>query len=321
MSAADWATVLLSPWLLGLLGLLIGSFLNVVVHRLPAMVMRDWWRWDLADFALADPRSWRAAFGARAEPPQELAAASAAVVARLDAEAPLTLTRPRSRCPHCGHVILARENVPVLSWLALRGRCSACKARISARYPLVELVTAGLFAACAVTFGVKAMTVVACTAVALLLVMGLVDLDTTLLPDSLTIPLVVLGLVAAGAGWSGVSWRDAATGALLGYGVLWALGAFWQVVFRKANAMAEGDMKMLAGIGALLGWQVLPGVLFLAAGLGAVVGVALIAFGGHRRDKPIPFGPYLALGGLVAIFFAAPLRDLGITLAQSFGLV
>jgi leader peptidase (prepilin peptidase)/N-methyltransferase len=320
MPASYWAAVLLSPWALGLLGLLVGSFLNVVVHRLPAMVMRDWWRFDLADFALADPRSWRAAFGEKAEAPKELAAAGAAVLERLDGEAPLSLLRPRSRCPHCGHVILARENVPVLSWLALRGRCSACQARISARYPLVEITTAALFAGAAITFGATAMAAVACLAIALLLVMALIDFDTTLLPDGLTIPLVVLGLVAAAAGWSGVSWRDAAGGALLGYGVLWSLGAFWHVVFRKANAMAEGDMKMLAGIGALLGWQVLPGVLFLAAGLGALIGIGLIALGGHRRDRPIPFGPYLALGGLAAIFFAAPMRELGLTLVQPFGL-
>ena len=311
--------LLVSPVALGVLGLLIGSFLNVVVHRLPTMAMRDWWRFDLADFALADPRSWRAAFGAQAEPPAELVAASRAVTTRLEKLEPLSLLRPRSRCPACGHQITAAENIPVISWLVLRGKCSACGTRISARYPLVEAATGVLFAACAFVFGPTAQALVACVAVALLIAMALIDLDTTLLPDSLTIPLVVLGLVAAAAGWSKVGWVDAATGALLGYGVLWAFGAFWAVVLRKANAMAEGDMKMLAGIGALLGWQAVPGALFLAAGLGAVIGVGLIAFKRQQREVPIPFGPYLALGGLVALFFATPLRAFGESLAPLVG--
>jgi leader peptidase (prepilin peptidase) / N-methyltransferase len=312
--------VLLSPWALGLLGLLIGSFLNVVVHRLPAMYMREWWRYDLADFALADPRSWRAAFGQKIEPPRELGAASKAITAALEKLSPLSLLRPRSRCPACGHQITALENIPVVSWLVLRGRCSACGTRISARYPIVELATGLMFAGCAWVLGPTPAALVACTAVALLVAMALIDLDYTLLPDSLTVPLVVLGLVAAAAGWSSVSWRDAATGALVGYGVLWFFGAFWQVVFRKAQAMAEGDMKMLAGIGALLGWQAVPGVLFLAAGLGAVIGIGLIALARHKRETPIPFGPYLALGGLAAIFFAEPLRAFGHSLTPLLGL-
>lgn len=312
--------LLLSPPALGVLGLLIGSFLNVVVHRLPAMAMRDWWRFDLADFALADPRSWRAALGPGAEPPAELAAASRAVLARLEPLEPLSLLRPRSRCPSCGHVLRATENVPVLSWMVLRGRCSACGTRISLRYPLLEAVTGLLFAACGWVFGPTAHALVACAAVALLLAMAWIDFETTLLPDSLTVPLVVLGLIAAAADWTQVSWTDAATGALVGYGVLWAFGAFWAVVFRKANAMAEGDMKMLAGIGALLGWQVVPGVLFLAAAIGAAVGLALIALQRLRREVPIPFGPYLALGGLVALFFAPALRSFGESLAPLVGL-
>ena len=319
-TAADWAALVLSPVGLGVLGLMIGSFLNVVVHRLPTMYMRGWWAYDIADFALGDKRSWRAAFGAGAEPPAELAAASKAVTTKLAAVPELSLLRPRSRCPSCGHVLRARENVPVLSWLWLRGRCSACGTRISSRYPLVEATTALLFAGCALLFGASAQTVVSCIAVALLIVMALIDLEYTLLPDSLTVPLVVLGLLAAAAGWTPVRWADAAAGALLGYGVLWAFGAFWQVVFRRAQAMAEGDMKMLAGVGALLGWQAVPGVLFLAAALGAVIGVSLIALRRHQREVPIPFGPYLALGGLVAIFFTRPLREFGESLAPLLGL-
>jgi leader peptidase (prepilin peptidase)/N-methyltransferase len=298
--ATEWA-LFLSPWVLGLLGLCIGSFLNVVVHRLPMIYMRGWWAFDVADFALSDKRSWRAAFGEAAEPPAELAAAAGAINRQIDAVAPLSLWRPRSRCPHCGHTLRAAENIPVASWLALRGRCSACRASIGLRYPLVEAATAVLFALCAVVYGASWQTAIACAAVALLLAMALIDLDYTLLPDSLTIPLVVIGLVAAAAGVSVTAWKDAAIGALAGYGVLWALGVLWAVLFRKPNAMAEGDMKMLGGLGALLGWQVLPGILVVSAGIGSIVGIALIAFGGHKRETPIPFGPYLALAGIAAL--------------------
>lgn len=298
---ADWMVLLLSPWALALLGLCVGSFLNVVVHRLPTMYMRGWWAFDIADFALTDKRSWRSAFGAKSEPPAQLAAAAGAINQQLEGLAPLSLISPRSRCPHCGHQLRVRENVPVLSWLALRGRCSACRAPIGLRYPLVEGTTALLFALCALAFGPRWQTLIACIAVALLLAMALVDLDYTLLPDSLTIPLVALGLAAAAAGLSVVPWPDAAIGALVGYGVLWGLGVTWAVLFRKPNAMAEGDMKMLAGLGALLGWQALPGILFVAAGVGSVIGIGLIALGKHRRETPIPFGPYLALAGLAAL--------------------
>ena len=266
-----WAALLLSPWGLALLGLCVGSFLNVVVHRLPTMYMRGWWAFDVADFALSDKRSWRSAFGLEGEPPAELAGAADAIRKQLDASAPLSLWRPRSRCPHCGHTLRVAENIPVLSWLALRGRCSACKAAIGLRYPLVEGITAALFALCAVVYGPTWQTALACIAVALLVAMALIDLDFTLLPDSLTIPLVALALLAAAAGVSVVPWRDAAIGALAGYGALWALGATWAVLFRKPNAMAEGDMKMLAGLGALLGWQALPGILLLSAGAGSVI--------------------------------------------------
>ncbi|MCW5632157.1 MAG: prepilin peptidase [Rubrivivax sp.] len=300
-AAPDWVVLLLSPWVLALLGLCIGSFLNVVVHRLPTIYMRGWWAFDVADFALGDKRSWRSAFGSAAEPPAELAAAAGAIHRQLEASPPLSLMRPRSRCPHCGHQLRAVENIPVASWLALRGRCSACRARIGLRYPLVEAGTALLFAASAAVHGASWQTVVTCTAIALLVAMALIDLDYTLLPDSLTIPLVVLGLVAAAAGVSVVPWKDAAIGALAGYGALWALGVLWAVLFRKANAMAEGDMKMLAGLGALLGWQALPGILLVAAGIGSVVGIAMIVFRGHKRETPIPFGPYLALAGAAAL--------------------
>lgn len=309
---ADWMVLLLSPWALALLGVCVGSFLNVVVHRLPTMYMRDWWAFDIADFALSDKRSWRSAFGDRDEPPAELAAAAGAINRQLEACAPVSLVAPRSRCPHCGHQLRATENIPIFSWLWLRGRCSACQAPIGLRYPIVEAATAVLFALCGAAFGPTWFTPVACTAVALLLAMALIDLDYTLLPDSLTIPLVVLGLTVAAAGVSAVPWRDAAIGALVGYGVLWALGVIWAVFLRKANAMAESDMKMLAGLGALLGWQALPGILLVAAGVGSIVGIGLIVFARHKRETPIPFGPYLALAGLLALL----MRDRFVALAD-----
>jgi leader peptidase (prepilin peptidase) / N-methyltransferase len=307
--------LLLSPAGLALLGLLIGSFLNVVVHRLPAIYMREWWAYDIADFALSDKRSWRAAFGLASEPPGELLAAAGAVNKHVEGLTPLSLWRPRSRCPACGHALGATENIPLLSWALQKGRCKSCKAPISARYPALELATALLFGACAWHFGPTARSVVACVAVALLLAMALIDLEFTLLPDSLTIPLVVLGLAAAAFGWSGTRWADAASGALLGYGVLWGLGAFWHIVFRKANAMAEGDMKMLAGLGALLGWKAVPGMLMMAAVLGAIIGIGLMVTRALKRETPIPFGPYLALGGMAGILFPVWINGFGDSLA------
>ncbi len=302
------AAALMSPLGLGVLGLLVGSFLNVVVHRLPAQMWRAWWQ-DSVEFQLADPLAWQPLFGGKSAPPPQLAAAAQAVAAELQKLPEETLLRPRSRCPQCGHVLRWWENIPVFSWLALRGRCSACKTRIAWRYPAVELVTAGLFSAAAVHFGAQPATLLWCAALALLLTMALIDFDTTLLPDSLTLPLIGLGLGGALAGWTAVTPTAAAAGALAGYGSLWLVGFIWQLL-RKVNAMAEGDMKMFAGIGALLGWQALPSALTLAAGVGAVVGIVMIAGWGRDRSKPIPFGPYLALGGICCVFFGPALQAL-----------
>lgn len=301
------AAALLSPLGLGVLGLLIGSFLNVVVHRLPGMMWRAWWQ-DSVEFQLADPLAWQPLFGSKSAPPPQLAAAAQAVAVELDKLPAQSLSRPRSRCPQCGHVLRWFENIPVFSWLALRGRCSACGTRIAWRYPAVELTTGALFAAASFSFGAQPQTLLWCLAIALLLTMALIDFDTTLLPDGLTLPLIGLGLGGALAGITGVTAADAAAGALAGYGVLWAVGFVWHLL-RKVNAMAEGDMKMLAGIGALLGWQALPSALLLAAAVGSVVGLVMIAGLGRDRSKPIPFGPYLALGGLCSIFFGQTLRS------------
>lgn len=293
--------VLLSPAVLAVLGLCIGSFLNVVIHRLPKIMAREWWQ-DTVDYTLGDPRAWQALFGAKASVPTAFAATRKAIAGQLDALPKLSLSTPRSRCPHCGHRIRTHENIPLLGWILLKGKCAGCGAPISARYPAVELATGVLFAACAWRFGAQPSTLVWCAAIALLIAMALIDLDTTLLPDSLTLPLIGLGLLAALAGWSGVDVRDAVIGALLGYFSLWLI-TFAYRLLRGVQGMAEGDFKMLAGICALLGWKVLPAVLLLASVVGAAVGLGMIVFKGHKREVPIPFGPYLAGGGIAAIFF------------------
>ncbi len=301
----DW---LLSPWALGALGLCIGSFLNVVVHRLPQILWRDWWR-DTAEFQLADLLAWRPVFGSQPHPDAAFAAAASAITDNLGRLAPLSLVKPRSRCPSCGHVLRWYENVPLLSWIALRGRCSACKAPISARYPAVEITTAALFAGCGVAFGPHVSTLLWCVAVALLVAMALIDYETTLLPDSLTLPLIGLGLLGATAGWTQVPLEEAVIGAMLGYFSLWLLDFLYRRL-RSVQGMAEGDFQMLAGLGALLGWKSLPSVVLLSSGVGAAVGISLVLFRGHRRDVPIPFGPYLAGGGIAAMFFGDALRGL-----------
>jgi leader peptidase (prepilin peptidase) / N-methyltransferase len=298
----------LSPWALAVLGLCVGSFLNVVVHRLPQMLLRDWWA-ETADFQLGDALAWKPLFGKLSRPESAFAAAVKAIEDGLAKVPALSLTKPRSRCPHCGHVLRWHENMPVVGWLVLRGRCSACKQGISARYPIVEAATGALFAACGLAFGAQPSTLLWCGVVALLIAMALIDFDTTLLPDSLTLPLIGLGLLGALAGWTGVPLSEAVAGALAGYFSLWLLSFLYSLA-RGVPGMAEGDFKMLAGLGALLGWKALPSVVLLSSAVGAAVGIALIAFKGHQRDVPIPFGPYLAGGGLAALFFGGTLQGL-----------
>ena len=258
--------------LTGLIGLAVGSFLNVVIHRLPIMMDRDW----------------------------------AAQCAELRGEDmtpgdALTLAKPRSRCPSCGHVITAMENIPLLSWLLLRGRCSACGTPIGVRYPLVELLAGLLSAACAVAFGPTLQLVGALIFVWALIALTFIDLDTQLLPDSITLPLVWAGLfINLLGGFTDL--ESAVTGAIAGYLVLWAVFWGFKLVTGK-EGMGYGDFKLLAAIGAFLGWQVLPVVILLSSLVGAMVGIAMIALRSHGREVPIPFGPYLAAAGLIALFF------------------
>ena len=301
MTGLDW---LLSPWALGLLGLVIGSFLNVVVHRKPQVLEREW----LADVAayLQDRAAMRRILGAGEKRLEALTQQGQTLDTELAALPALSLSRPRSRCPACGHQLAWHENLPLLGWLRLGGRCSACRTRISVRYPLVELLTGLLFAAAAWHGGPTAATLVYCTALALLVAAAFIDLDTTLLPDDLTLPLVALGLLAAWLGWTPLRLHDAALGTLFGYGALWAVALLYKRL-RGVQGMAEGDFKLLAGLGALLGWQALPSIIMLSSAVGAAVGIYLIVAKGHGRQVPIPFGPYLAGGGVAALFFGPQL--------------
>ena len=261
-----------------LLGLMVGSFLNVVIHRLPKMMEADWHAQcaELRGEAVPDTPRYN-------------------------------LWLPRSACPQCGHVITALENIPLLSWLWLRGRCSACKAPIGVRYPLVELLVALLSAAAAWKWGVSVQAAGALLLIWTLVALAFIDLDTTLLPDSLTLPLVWLGLLF-NLGGHFATLQDAVIGAMAGYLVLWSVYWLFKLATGK-EGMGFGDFKLLAAIGAWFGWQLLPVTLLLSSVVGAAIGIAMIVLVKHDRRVPIPFGPYLAGGGLVALFFGADLTQ------------
>ncbi len=299
--AVEW---LLSPLALALFGLVIGSFLNVVIHRMPIMLERQWLG-DASQY-LQDGQAMARVLGAGSQSIPALAGMGKSLEAALAALPALSLSAPRSRCPGCAQAIAWYQNIPVLSWLRLGGKCAACSARISMRYPAVELFTAALFFSVGSKFGTTAASAVYCLAGALLIAGALIDLDTTLLPDDLTLPLIGLGLVAAWQGWIPVSLTDSALGAFFGYFSLWAVARTYRAV-RGVDGMAEGDFKLLAGLGALLGWQALPAIILLSSAVGAMVGVYLIVARGHGRNVPIPFGPYLVGGGIAALFFGAAL--------------
>ncbi len=273
---SDLQGALLSPWVLGLFGLCIGSFLNVVIHRLPQMMERAW----------------------------KLEGADLLGVAAPDLPE-LTLSRPASRCPQCGHHIRWFENVPVLSWMVLRGRCSACKTPISVRYPVVELATGLLFGLLAWRFGPHLNVLAWCLFAALLVALTGIDWDTTLLPDSLTLPLLWAGLVAAALGWT-LPLATAVWGAVFGYLALWSVYWLFKLTTGK-EGMGAGDFKLLAALGAWLGWQMLLPIVLGASIIGAVVGIAMKLSRALREGRYVPFGPFLAGAGLV-VLFAGPER-------------
>jgi len=255
-----------------LFGLMVGSFLNVVIHRLPRMMEREW-------------REQCSTMDGEAPPPA----------------APYNLVIPRSACPSCGHMISAWENVPLISWLILRGRCSHCKTSISPRYPIVEALTGIISGYVAWHFGFGLTALAALLFTWALIALTFIDFDTQLLPDSITQPLIWLGLLLNLNGFfTGLD--SALIGTVAGYLTLWSVYWLFKLVTKK-EGMGYGDFKLLAAIGAWLGWQMLPLVILLSSLVGAVIGLSLILFAGHGRQIPIPFGPYLAGGGLIALLW------------------
>jgi leader peptidase (prepilin peptidase) / N-methyltransferase len=289
--------------LAGVLGLLVGSFLNVVVHRLPLMMYRDWLRESVDNLVPAEgiPGLWRLVFGRKSTPPADLEAAATAALPQVDALPALTLSQPRSRCPHCGAAIHWYQNIPVVSWLALRGKCASCGEPISVRYPIVEAVTAGLFAFCVWRFGASLQAGFWIAFSCILVCQFLIDLDTQLLPDSLNYVLLWLGLAAAALKVTTVPLSAAVWGAVFGYLSLWLVYHAYRLLTGK-HGFGHGDFKLLAALGAWLGAGYLVAIILLSSVVGAVLGVTLLAIGKiANKDIPISFGPFLAAAGLLAM--------------------
>jgi len=257
-------------------GLCVGSFLNVVIYRLPKILERGW-HTQCAELRGEEPA---------AQPRYNLAV-------------------PRSACPACGHAITSIENIPVVSWLALRGKCSACSAPISVRYPIVELLGGALAAGAILKFGPTWQGVAACAFLWTLLALTCIDFDTQLLPDNLTLPLLWGGLIANLYGLF-VPLADAVIGAIAGYMVLWSIYWLFKLI-RGKEGMGYGDFKLLAALGAWLGWKLLPLIVLGSSVVGASIGIALVAFKGRDHNVPLAFGPYLAIAGAVALFFGPSL--------------
>jgi leader peptidase (prepilin peptidase)/N-methyltransferase len=262
-----------------LFGLLVGSFLNVVIYRIPKMMQRESDNYVASESGKELPHTDR-----------------------------FNLMVPRSCCPHCGHQITALENIPVISYLFLRGKCISCKAPISVRYPLVELLTGALSGLLIWKFGSGLMGLSTLLFLFLLIAMTFIDADTQLLPDDLTFPLLWAGLLVNLDG-TFVPLRDAVIGAAAGYLVLWAIYWLFKLATGK-EGMGYGDFKLLAALGAWLGWTMLPTIILLSSVVGAVVGIYLIIFTKRGRNNPIPFGPYLAAAGLIALLYGTPIAQM-----------
>jgi leader peptidase (prepilin peptidase)/N-methyltransferase len=257
----------------GILGLLVGSFLNVVIYRLPKMMERQWAD-EVAEFK-GETQTDKAVFN---------------------------LMLPRSKCPKCSHQIKWHENIPVLSYIFLRGKCSACQTPISLRYPTVEMVTGALFFYCIWRWGLTATGLAWCGFSAILLSLSLIDWDTTLLPDDMTLPLLWAGLLLAATKVTNTSLESAVWGAAAGYFSLWLIYWVFKLVTGK-EGMGYGDFKLFAALGAWFGWQALIPIILIASVIGAIIGIALKFSSKLREGGYIPFGPFLGLAGFSAIFF------------------
>ena len=282
-----------TPWLFYVatlfFGLCVGSFLNVVIYRLPTMLERDW----------------------RIQCHEYLELGDAKIDDNLQQ---LSLARPVSTCPHCAHKIRAWENIPVLSYLFLKGKCSSCGVAISLRYPLIELITGVLSVVVAIQFGVSLTTLCALLLTWTLVALTLIDYDKQLLPDDLTLPLLWLGLL--------ISFFDVFTdtqssliGAMLGYMVLWTVFQVFKMVTGK-EGMGFGDFKLLAALGAWMGWELLPQIILLSSLVGAVTGIFMLITGLTKRQQPIPFGPYLAAAGWIALMWGSDINRLYLSYIQ-----
>ena len=284
-----------TPWLLytvtAVFSLLIGSFLNVAIYRLPVMLQRGW-RHDCREFLELDTPS-----GAEGNDKAGVADASAAT----ETEKAFNLWGPASHCPHCQHPISSLENVPVLSYLFLRGRCSDCKAPISIRYPLIETLTAVLSVVVIVHFGATIQGLAALLLTWLLITLSFIDIDHQLLPDNLTLPWLWVGMLLSLFGVFSVP-VDSIIGALAGYLSLWAVYQLFKLATGK-EGMGYGDFKLLALFGAWLGWQVLPVIILLSSVVGVILGGGMMLIRGQDKSIPIPFGPYLAIAGWVALLW------------------
>lgn len=272
-------TLLSTPWFLYTaiisFSLCIGSFLNVVILRLPKMIQQDW------------QTQCEAFLGVPKEQKKHTET--------------VTLSKPASTCPSCGHLIRAFENIPVVSWFLLRGKCSSCGLTISARYPIIEAMTAALAVVTVALSEPTTTTLWSLLLVYALVALTIIDLDTQLLPDSITLPLIWLGLAVNYFGGP-ASFEDAFWGAVAGYLFLWSIYWAFKLMTGK-EGMGYGDFKLLAALGAWLGWQLLPVIALLSSLVGVAIGLGLMIFRQHKREIPIPFGPYLALSGLLCLWF------------------
>ena len=259
-----------------IVGLMVGSFLNVVIHRLPKMMEREWHNNCL-----------------------ELQGKETPIQPKY------TIVTPRSACPNCGHNISALENIPVISYLMQGGKCKGCKAKISMRYPLIEALTGALIGAVAYKYGYSYSSLFAFILVFALVALTFIDFDTQLLPDDITLPLLWLGLLFnLNGGFTDI--KSAVLGAMFGYLILWSVYWLFKLVTGK-EGMGYGDFKLLGAIGAWFGWQLLPAVILLSSVVGAIIGIAMIMFKGKSGSTAIPFGPFLAFGGIAALFFGQQL--------------
>ena len=275
-----------------ILGLIVGSFLNVVIHRLPKMLELGW-REQCAELLYT------------AKKPSELAITSHTPQLSLEPTPRYNLVVPRSACPQCNHAISAWENIPIVSYLLLHGKCKGCGASISPRYPVIEAMS-GIFCALAAShFGFGMITVGALILIWALMALTAIDFDTMLLPDDITLPLLWTGLLFNLFG-TFTDLRSAVIGAITGYLALWIVYWLFKLTTGK-EGMGYGDFKLLAALGAWFGWQMLPLILVLSSLVGALVGISLIVALKHGRDIPIPFGPYLAGGGVIALFWGQTL--------------